>query len=114
MESSASRRKDVCGTLACRAWIPLEHREAALMMHEVSVCVEKGALPAGLRLRKTRHRKYRGRGFRKGFMARRGSVADEGLCSRRWATQYRHRHRLEAKVRASMQCETTSLQVTHR
>ena len=61
--------------------IALEHREAVLVMHEVAVCVEKSALPAGFGLRKTRHRKYRGHGFRKGFMTRTGNIADEGLCS---------------------------------
>ena len=60
MESSASRRNDVRGILECWARIPLEYREAVLMMHEVAVCVEKK--------RKTRHRKYCGCGFRKGFM----------------------------------------------
>ena len=50
-------------------------------MHEGAVSVETSALPAGLGLHKTRHRKYRGHGFRKGFMTRAGSVADEGLCS---------------------------------
>ena len=41
MESPAGRRKDMCGILARRAWIPLKHREAVLMMHEIAVCVEK-------------------------------------------------------------------------
>ena len=63
MKSAASRRKDVCGILACRARIPL-----------------------GLTLRKTRHQEYRERGFGKGFMTRTGSVADGGLCSRRGGT----------------------------
>ena len=82
MESRAGRRKDMHGILACRAWIPLEHREAVLAMQEIAVCVEKRAVPAGFGLRKTRHRKCHGLGFRKGFMTRAGSVADERLCSR--------------------------------
>ena len=44
MESPASRRKDMCGILACRARIPLEHREAVLMMLKVTVCIVEGTM----------------------------------------------------------------------
>ena len=46
------------------------------MMCEVAERVDEGALPAGLGLRKTRHRKHRGRG--KGSCPVAGSVADGG------------------------------------
>ena len=59
-------------------------------MHEVAVCVEKGALPAGLWLRKTRHRKYHVRGFGKGFMTRAGSVRG-GYWQPAWARSWRKR-----------------------
>ena len=52
-----------------------------IFTHEIAVCIEKHAVPAGFGLRKTRHRKYRGHGFRKGLMTRAGSVAGEVLCS---------------------------------
>ena len=78
MKSSASRRKDVCRILACWARIPLEQREAVLVMHEVAVCVETGAMPAELSLRKTRHRKYRRHGVGKGFINVRAALLTKG------------------------------------
>ena len=56
MASSAGRRQNLCGVFACWARIPLEHGEAVLVMHEVAVRVEKGALPAGFGLGRTDHR----------------------------------------------------------
>ena len=83
MKPSTGRCDNLGGVPACWVWVPLKHRETVLMMYEITVCVEKRAVPAGFGLRNTRHRKYRGHGFRKGFMTRAGSVADEGMCSRR-------------------------------
>ena len=83
MKSPAGRRKDMRGILACWAWIPLKNREAALVVHEVAVCVEKGAMPAGFGLRKTHHRQNVGHRFREWFATGASSFSDEGLCSRR-------------------------------
>ena len=55
MKSTAGRRKDLRGILARWVRVPLEHRDAVLVMHEVAVRVEEGAIPAGSGLRKTHH-----------------------------------------------------------
>ena len=44
MKSTAGRRQDLCGILARWARVPLEHREAVLVVHEVAVRVEEGGL----------------------------------------------------------------------
>ena len=44
VKSSAGRRKDLRGVLARWDWVPVEHREAVLVMYEAAVRVEQGCL----------------------------------------------------------------------
>ena len=57
MEAAASCRKDLCVLSARWARVPLEHREAVLLVHDVADDVAdqvgEGALPARLGLTKT-------------------------------------------------------------
>ena len=48
MKSTAGRRKDLRGILARWAWVPLAHREAVLVMHEVAVAFWRVPCPLGL------------------------------------------------------------------
>ena len=80
------------------AWIPLRHGEAAIVMHEIAVCVEKRAVPAGFELRKTRHWKCRGDGFSASVRDPCG-VVDEGSCSRQVALITRVCTRVEEEAR---------------
>ena len=50
MEATTGGRNDLRVVLASRAWIPLEHREASLEVHEVTDGVVEWALPAGVGL----------------------------------------------------------------
>ena len=42
MEAAADCTEDLCGSPACWAWVPLEHREAVLVVHEVTDRVGEG------------------------------------------------------------------------
>ena len=50
MEASTGSRNDLGAVLASWAWIPLEHREAVLVVHVVTDGVTEEALPKGLGL----------------------------------------------------------------
>ena len=51
------------GVLWRFAWLPLEYREAVLVMHEVTVRVEEGAVPTGLSSAKRTIGRTEGTGF---------------------------------------------------
>ena len=53
MEAAAGCSKKFSGLFARWAWVPLEHREAVLVVHEG---VGEGAFPVRHGLTKTRHR----------------------------------------------------------
>ena len=78
MKASAGCPKDLRGVLARWARVPLEHREAVLVMHEGTDRIDEGALPAGLGLRKTRHRKHNVHWLGKGFAACAARIVDGG------------------------------------
>ena len=40
MEAAASCGKDPCGSSACWAWVPLEHKEAVLVVHDTQRHIE--------------------------------------------------------------------------
>ena len=84
MKLTAGRRKDLRGILARWAWVPLGHKEAVLVMHEVAVRVGEGAMLAGFGLRKTHSRQNVRHRFREWSVTGASSCTDEGLCSR-WA-----------------------------
>ena len=82
MEAAAGYSKNLCGLLARWAWVPLEHGEAVLVVHEVADRVGEGTLPASM--------KHSGRRFGKWFAPCAVGVADGGLFSRLGGTGILH------------------------
>ena len=79
MKPTACRRNDIGGVPARWAWVPLEHREAVLIMHEITVCVVEGAMSRWFRLPKTYHRYDDRHGLREWSSTSTGRTTDGGL-----------------------------------
>ena len=82
MEAAAGCGKDLCGFSACWAWVPLEHREAVLVVDEATDRVGEGDVEGRFGFTKTCKRKHNGRQLGKGFVPCAVGVVGAGLCSR--------------------------------
>ena len=81
MEAAADCSR-MCGSPACWALVPLEHREAVLVVHEVTDRVSEGNVKGRLGGTTTCHGKHNRRRLGKGFVPCAVSIMDAGLCSR--------------------------------
>ena len=68
METTTGCWDDLRVVLTSCTWIPLEHGEAALVVHEVAAGVIEWELPIGPGLGEARHREHKWRRFGKGLV----------------------------------------------
>ena len=79
----ATRKRPQAAASICVGFLraPLEHREAILVMHEVTGRVVEGAMSSWLGWRKIHHQYDSGHGLRERSATGTGRITDEGLCS---------------------------------